>query len=541
MSSEKPALKPKPKIPPPIKAKKPDLTVVTAPEPADEENVVASWRNSLKKTEPQLSPKTEHKPAPKPTEPVRTSFSAVASKFPPPPVHINRNKSQASIKLERTPSTTPSLPEGQRSSTVSSKTPLSSDDEDAPPLPSRPSRGNSVSSVEEDAPPLPKRPGISPQHSVVQELKTRAPPKPRVLERSDSQKSATPPPRPERKGTPPVVKPKPALKPKPVPESFTNTLTSNLETLKLQQQRPNHSAPPTPPKSRSSAFNSGTASPASPAPRSRSKPSVPPPRSAAKSNWHPPVLNLELDSGWFAKDDFENYLPKDLQNLDYATSYGYNSKENFRVLVFRNRDLSTTKIKFTWDKAGDPAQSADHETKFVPPPQASKALLDEGAAVYGEHVAGWSEAQKGKKVGDGECWTLAHEALKRGCGKHAFISSGLVHGALLGTIVVNDKKPKFQKEPVSSNIQRGDILQFKDCCIRYPNKALFYGSPDHTSVVTHVTGSVELPKVDVLHQNVNGEKVVILETLELDKLVEGEVKVYRPVAASWISELTPMW
>ncbi|GMF01017.1 unnamed protein product [[Candida] boidinii] len=74
---------------------------------------------------------------------------------------------------------------------------------------------------------------------------------------------------------------------------------------------------------------------------------------------------------------------------------------------------------------------------------------------------------------------------------------------------------------------------------RYPNKALFFGAPHHTSIV--LSASDNDSEVEVMHQNVNGKKIVQRESLDLSKLTEGEIKVFRPVNVNWIEELTPMW
>ncbi|GME96831.1 unnamed protein product [[Candida] boidinii] len=157
------------------------------------------------------------------------------------------------------------------------------------------------------------------------------------------------------------------------------------------------------------------------------------------------------------------------------------------------------------------------------------------------HVANWCEANEGHQVGDGECWTLAKFALAKGCGKRAFISSGYTHGALICTIkgIKANIAPEIVEEVPTDSIKRGDILQFTECCFRYPNKALFFGAPHHTSIV--LSASDNDSEVEVMHQNVNGKKIVQRESLDLSKLTEGEIKVFRPVNVNWIEELTPMW
>ncbi|GMF07923.1 unnamed protein product [Ambrosiozyma monospora] len=217
-------------------------------------------------------------------------------------------------------------------------------------------------------------------------------------------------------------------------------------------------------------------------------------------------------------------------------------KKHFKMMAFRNNDLSTIKLKLIWEKT-DPKSTVEPELKFIPPPMATQELLLQGSSKYGEHIASWCEVKLGSKVGDGECWTLAHDALEKSCGKHAFVSSGYCHGAILYTLIGSEKKgvpPSVVKESVTDELKRGDILQFTSCGFRYPNKALFFGDPNHTSEAAEVKPSPDnsqFQKVVVLHQNVNGHKIVSTEEIELDKLMEGKLEVYRPVDASWIPSL----
>ncbi|CDK25974.1 unnamed protein product [Kuraishia capsulata CBS 1993] len=379
---------------------------------------------------------------------------------------------------------------------------------------------------------------------------------------------------PVRKQPPPIIRPKPALRATYTDDEIRSH--SEEEEEEQEEERPKlpqrpRAAPAKPemkpqvkteikPESKPEIPKQAKRPPPAPKPRSvassitsvektedardptkqkpKAPPVVPPHRTLAKSDWKPPVLDLELTKPWFVNDEnFAENLPKVFKGLNFATAYGYNSKEHFRILTVRLHDLSTAKVKLTWPKSGDPTALVEVEKKFEEPPHASSKQLLEGASLFGEHVASWCETKEDKTVGDGECWTLAHDALEKGCGKHAFVSEGLVHGALTLLIKFENGKTERVKSSVSDGIKRGDILQFENCCLRYPNKALFFGSPDHTAVVTSVSGS----QLNIIHQNVNGNKFVVREEIDIDKLTEGTIKVYRPVTSKWIEDLSPVW
>lgn len=349
-------------------------------------------------------------------------------------------------------------------------------------------------------------------------------------------------------------KPEVPLKPKPAPPPKKRVGVTKSE-LPPQRQTPppNRSSPPpvtprsvpsAPPSRQAAATTTRTVPPppptrgrpAAPSPR----PMAPPPRGATPTKWVEPELDLELPSLWFAGSDMM-HLPACFKDLNCQISAGFAGDKQFRTYAFRGRDLSTIKLKLVWKKdSPSPLDSLTQDLSFIPPPTPTKEMLIKGHTTFGEHVASWCEVKMGHQVGNGECWTLAHDALQKGCGNHAFVSSGLIHGALLCTVKANGETPDVILAPVTDNICRGDILQFKSCFFKYPTMTMTYGAPDHTAVVLEVNEGAQggaLKKLKVIHQNVGGVKTVSEAEIDLGRLKGGDIKIYRPVEKGWVKDL----
>ena len=108
-----------------------------------------------------------------------------------------------------------------------------------------------------------------------------------------------------------------------------------------------------------------------------------------------------------------------------------------------------------------------------------------------------------QQVGNGECWTLAAEALKYA-----------------------DAEPPqlyvFGREVPTPEVRPGHILQFESARFEGDGYFLVLGAPNHTAIVTAVRGA----KLTILHQNVNGSRVVQTGELNVDELVSGRMIVY---------------
>jgi hypothetical protein len=145
----------------------------------------------------------------------------------------------------------------------------------------------------------------------------------------------------------------------------------------------------------------------------------------------------------------------------------------------------------------DPTNAAGPNAKPANP-LASVPLLN-------RRVLQYSLSQMGRKVGNGECWTLAAQALRQSGARGA-------------------NNFNFGQEIPLARVQPGDILQFKSARFDFGNSYYFFGTPDHTVIVSGVQGS----KVSILHQNF-GKKIVTKLTIDFKNMTKGKVWTWRPV------------
>jgi hypothetical protein len=126
---------------------------------------------------------------------------------------------------------------------------------------------------------------------------------------------------------------------------------------------------------------------------------------------------------------------------------------------------------------------------------------------YNAKILEFAVNHLGMQVGNGECSTLAADALIYAGAKPA---DGYVFGA---------------KIPMSS-IQGGDILQFENALFAGQLYWLRLGFPHHTAIVDSVQGTT----VVVLQQNYNNSRVVRMTALDFADFQSGTVTAYRAVA-----------
>lgn len=154
----------------------------------------------------------------------------------------------------------------------------------------------------------------------------------------------------------------------------------------------------------------------------------------------------------------------------------------------------------------------------------------------------------GQQVGDGECWTLAHDALIAVASK--FSSRGLepcmpsqsyTHGALIYSYIPTSSPYPEPKGGVhEAGVARGDVIQLLSAHFKSKDgrSEKWAGAPDHTAVITGVETNGILRTVE---QNVGGVKRVREGEYDMSELVKGEVRIFRAVGESWVGELEPRW
>ena len=203
-------------------------------------------------------------------------------------------------------------------------------------------------------------------------------------------------------------------------------------------------------------------------------------------------------------------------------------------------DLSRTFVKVTWN-SDDPWRSVRGRQKHFPPPALLPIReLEKAAGLYGDLIVAFCEANLGRQVGNGECWTLAHDALEQVqslATPKVMTSQGTIHGQC-----IYSRNGGTTLSGSVDLIRPGDIVQYLECKFeRRQNGRLVYsstaGAPDHTSVVTGMKESM----VEILHQNVGGVRKVQRGELVVEELVSGKLWVYRPVWESWAGSLAPAW
>ena len=139
------------------------------------------------------------------------------------------------------------------------------------------------------------------------------------------------------------------------------------------------------------------------------------------------------------------------------------------------------------------------ETSFAPDP----AMFRSGPKP--QRIAAYCVASNGKKVGNGECWTLADEAF-RAAGAKRPGSDLRVWGRRV--------------DPAKEGLRPGDVIEFQSAWF---SDGVMTGS-NHTAVVVN-GGSHD--KFTIAEQNW-GRKTVRLREMDLTRLTAGKVSVYRP-------------
>ncbi|MCJ1315009.1 hypothetical protein MMC15_000323 [Xylographa vitiligo] len=281
----------------------------------------------------------------------------------------------------------------------------------------------------------------------------------------------------------------------------------------------------------------------------------------------PPDFDLDLPSLWFTNSPPLFSAPSMKANGPTTSAYSlrrsFNSSGTLQnVLVASVRwldDLSTTKVQITW-KDTDPLHTAHAQQKHFPPPgPLSLEDLDKAHRAYGANIAAWAESSLGRTVGDGECWTLAQQALLdlaqmyRAHGQEPpLVSQGRSHGYCI--LALSAGSPGDNAGLLQlADVRRGDILQMENAHFKTVEEAQpvrqQWGKwqvgrgkrnvrlAQHTAVVVGVEGEA----LRVVEQNGGVPLAVSEGRYDLRDMVVGEMSVYRVVGEGWCPALETGW
>jgi hypothetical protein len=137
----------------------------------------------------------------------------------------------------------------------------------------------------------------------------------------------------------------------------------------------------------------------------------------------------------------------------------------------------------------------------------------EASPTLNQKVVQFAKARMGKQVGNGECWTLAADALSA-AGAHRPGTAGY------GVYV-------FGKQISRKALQSGDVIQFENVRFEHrgPDGAKSWNEfPHHTAIVTGVQGN----RITLLHQNVNGKRTVQTGVIDMADFQRGTMRYFRP-------------
>ena len=148
-----------------------------------------------------------------------------------------------------------------------------------------------------------------------------------------------------------------------------------------------------------------------------------------------------------------------------------------------------------------------------------------------KQVVAFCQSHVGKQVGDGECSSLAGEALDSAGAKGITGSSpgsdDYVWGDLV-CVIEAQGKTNFDRETQARKVKPGDIIQFRDAEFASYSNGGSATSSHHTAVVVGVAGYGK--QIMILQQNFGGSRFVAKATLNVDEMRNGWMRVYHPVS-----------
>lgn len=141
-----------------------------------------------------------------------------------------------------------------------------------------------------------------------------------------------------------------------------------------------------------------------------------------------------------------------------------------------------------------------------------------GTTPLNQGVLQYAQSKLGQQVGRGECWDLVDQALRAAGAQPP--GQGSLGSYQFGDVVPLDK------------VLAGDVLQFEGVVFKGAkgNGTYTNNFPHHTAIVSRPLVILKGRQIEVLHQNVNGDRRVQTGVINLDDQQGGTLVAYRPYA-----------
>ena len=145
-------------------------------------------------------------------------------------------------------------------------------------------------------------------------------------------------------------------------------------------------------------------------------------------------------------------------------------------------------------------------------------------------VLAFAEGHLGTQVGDGQCTSLAIQALQSAGAQFDFGVWGSQANYVWGTpvlVALGHGRGGSAAMGSYAAVEPGDVVQFCNADFSGSGSAQMF--PHHTAIIEAYLGN---GKFSILQQNVNGDMTVQHAVINFSQLRTGTVWVYQPVAQS---------
>lgn len=238
-------------------------------------------------------------------------------------------------------------------------------------------------------------------------------------------------------------------------------------------------------------------------------------------------VDLALGTQWYAQQ--QKTPPASVASLNHSFLWLLLGNDNLLTLDVRLPELTVAHYTLRWPST-NPAQVTTSVT-YTPSPLAitpSKPELINLSERFGDYIALWVEKRQGTVIGRGECWDVAHDALRYGCGNHAMITQYRIHGYPILDVAINEAGQMVYMDPRGQldSVRRGDVVEI--------TRAKFQGytvDNEHTAVVCSQENGV----FTIVDQS-QGVPVT-QRVLDIKTMLGGRLIVYRPMPKEWLPEL----